>query len=261
MTRQKSLQDTINTDEESAFWANHDPDQFVDDIDFSDQFTNLKPSTKIITLRVPEHLLTNIKLIANKRDIPYQSLLKHFLQEKVNKELQTPFLRLRRNIARKSAITAFSLFALLAIGYGFVAQPIHAQGISMAPNYNTNTYYLLDKLAYTVSSPQRGDVVVFSSPSQPKSNFFKRIIALPEEKISIKDGNVYINGEKIYESYATGQNQTKSFPSANQELTVPGNSYYVLGDNRESSTDSRDFGFITKENITGKVSVCYWNCK
>jgi signal peptidase I len=175
--------------------------------------------------------------------------------------MQTPFLQLRRNIVRRTAIAAISLFVLVTISYGFVVQPIRAQGSSMVPNYQTNTYYLLDKLAYAVGNPQRGDVVVFSSPTQPKSSFFKRVVALPGEKVGINGGNIYINGEKLYEPYATGQTQAKVFPTTNQEIMVPGNSYYVLGDNRDSSVDSRDFGFITKENVTGKVSVCYWNCQ
>jgi|GEM_PF-948002 len=247
--------------DEQKFWEHQDPQKFLEPINISDQFGNLKPSTKIITLRVPEHLLTNLKLIANKRDIPYQSLLKMFLQDKVNEELQTPFLQLKRKMVKKAATTLVALVVTGIFTYSYVAQPIRAQGISMDPSYPTNTYYVLDKFAYTTSAPQRGDVVVFHSPTQPGSLFFKRIVGLPGEKVSIQGGGVSINGVKLEEPYEQGTTAVKTFPHVGEEITVPGNSYYVLGDNRVESTDSRDFGFVTKENITGKVAGCCWNCK
>ncbi len=256
-----AMQSIIDVRDEQLFWQQNDPSEFSEIIDLSDQFTNLKPSTKVITLRVPEHLLNHLKLIANKRDIPYQSLLKYFLQEKVNEELQTPFLKLRSKVIKKTVVSVAALFIVASMTYTFVVQPIHAQGISMDPSYHADTYYLLDKLVYTTSSPQRGDVVVFSSPSQPKSNFFKRIIGLPGEKVSIQDGNIYISGQKLSEPYASGKTEVRNFPLNNQEIIVPGNSYYLLGDNRDGSIDSRDFGFVTKEAITGKVTTCYWNCQ
>lgn len=250
-----------NITDDEKFWKQNDPTDFVLADDISDRFSSLKPSTKIITLRVPAHLLTNLKLIANKRDIPYQSLLKVFLQEKVNEELQTPFLKLKRKTVRKTLSAAIVFFTAVSLTYSYLASPIHAEGTSMAPNYPNDTYFMLDKVAYTTNAPQRGDVVVFHSPSQPNSMYFKRIVGLPGEKMSIKSDGVYINDHKLYEPYAQGSTLSKNFPTTGSEVTIPGNSYYVLGDNRENSTDSRDFGFITKENITGKISACYWNCK
>ena len=261
MSTKKILSDLTQVKDEQLFWENNDPLQFTDSTEISDRFSNLKPSTKIITLRVPEHLLTNIKLIANKRDIPYQSLLKVFLQEKVNEELQTPFLKMKRSVVRKTAVGMLSVFLIGLLSYGYLVQPIKAVGSSMDPSYPTGTYYLLDKLAYTVSSPQRGEVVIFHSPSQTGSMYFKRVVGLPGEKIKIENDELYVNGEKLYEPYTKGKTIAKDFPKAGEELLVPGNSYYVLGDNREESLDSRNFGFVTKESITGKLSLCYWNCE
>lgn len=251
----------LTKEEEQSFWETHNPADFTQKEQLTDQFENLKPSTKIITLRVPEHLLTNLKLIANKRDIPYQSLLKVFLQEKVREEMQTPFLQLRKKVVRKTITGVAAVVLALSLTYGYVVQPVQVLGASMSPNYPTKTYYFLDKLSYDLDTPKRGEVVVFHSPLHPGEKYIKRIVGLPNETVMIKDGTVYINGEKIYEPYAQGETIPKSFPSDMQELTVPGNSYYVLGDNRSSSIDSREFGFIAQNSITGKVTACYWNCQ
>lgn len=254
-------QAVIDSKKEVEFWSKQNPDEFLVDLDESERLTNLKPSTKNITLRVPEHLLNNIRMIANKRDIPYQSLLKMFLQEKVNEELQTPFLALRKKVVKKAMVTTFLLLGLLSITYGFVVSPIKAAGTSMDPNFPSDTYYLMDKIGYSVDTPKRGDVIVFHSPTSPKSMFFKRIIALPGERLAIHDGAIYINGEKLYEPYTDGSTESHSIPEGSGEITIPGNSYYVLGDNRATSTDSREFGFLPRESIVGKVAGCYWHCQ
>jgi signal peptidase I len=211
-------------------------------------------------LRVPEHLLTNLKLIANKRDIPYQSLLKYFLQEKVDQELQTPFIKLRRKAVKKGLQVLLGFIALSVATYGFLVQPIRAQGDSMIPTYTADSYYFLDKAVYKISAPQRGDVVVFASPNQANMLYFKRIIGLPGDVLTINNGNVYINGTLLVEPYVIGRTETKNFPLTEASIIIPGNSYFVLGDNRGQSTDSRDFGFIVKESILGKIAGCYWHC-
>jgi signal peptidase I len=250
----------INSSKETQYWDQHNPKDYVSSETIFDKFISLKPSTKIITLRLPEHLLTNLKLIANKRDIPYQSLLKVFLQEKVNEELQTPFLKLKRKSVRKTLAGIAVVLITGVFTYSNLVNPIRAVGSSMGPNYPTNTYYLLDKVSYKLEQPKRGDVVVFHSPNQPNTQYFKRIIGLPGEKVNIINGYVYINGEKLYEPYSMGSTESKSYPALDLSIIVPDNSFYVLGDNRTESTDSRDFGFVTKEDILGKVSICYWNC-
>jgi signal peptidase I len=251
----------INTSEEQKFWEENDFGNFVTNIEENESLSNLKPSTKIITLRVPEHLLSNLKLIANKRDIPYQSLLKNFLQEKINEELQTPFLKLRRKAVRTTIVSTLGIMITFLITYNFLIQPIKAVGPSMTPSLPTNTYYWLDKLAYRLIKPQRGDVVVFNSPTQLGSQFVKRVIGLPGDKIKIVNNRIKVNDQLLNEDYITGETNSKMFPNDEMEIIVPGNSYYVLGDNRDESTDSRDFGFVSRENIIGRVGNCYWNCK
>ncbi len=139
--------------------------------------------------------------------------------------------------------------------------PIKISGSAMSPNYTDGQLWLVDKIIYTTTNPQRGDVVLFKDIPDPNWVFAKRIIGLPGEGIEIKNGNVYINGQVINESYVLKDTMTDSrdYPLPNQKI-VPQDSYFVLGDNRAGSEDSRNYGFVPKENIIGKLTTCYNNC-
>lgn len=140
-------------------------------------------------------------------------------------------------------------------------EPIKISGSAMSPNYNDGQFWIVDKVIYTTTDPQRGDVVLFKDVADPNKVFAKRIIGLPGEEIEIKDGAVYINGQVVSEPYLSKDVVTSpgNYPALNQKIIPQGN-YFILGDNRNGSFDSRNFGFVPKENIIGKLTTCYKGC-
>lgn len=157
-------------------------------------------------------------------------------------------------------VTSFAIFLFV---YLLVLQPHKINGNSMEPNFHHGQYLLTDKLTYRFKEPQRGDVIVFEPPVNNEEEYIKRIIGLPGETISIIEGYYYINGHLLSEDYipSTIHTKGKSFLPNNAEKTIPQGLYFVSGDNRESSSDSRYWGFITKEDITGKAWLIYWPLK
>ena len=121
-------------------------------------------------------------------------------------------------------------------------------------------FVLVNKLAYVRSEPQHGDIIVFNYPEDPSEQFVKRIIALPGDTIEIRQGAVYVNGQKINEPYVSRGAQLAGFTSRDElaSRTVPAESYFVMGDNRRGSRDSREWGFLPRKFIVGKVWVAYW---
>lgn len=157
-------------------------------------------------------------------------------------------------------VTSFAIFLFV---YLLILQPHKIKGNSMEPNFHDGEYLLTDKLSYRFGEPQRGDVVVFKPPVSEDEEYIKRIIALPGETISIKDGKYYINGRILNESYIpeTYITRGKSYLPNNAEKIVPEGTYFVSGDNREQSSDSRYWGVVTKDKITGKAWLIYWPVK
>lgn len=154
------------------------------------------------------------------------------------------------------------LGGLFIIVYLFIAQPHKIAGQGMAPNYVDGQYYLTNKFTYKAGVPQRGDVIVFKAPTKPEVDYFKRIIGLPGEEIEIRDGKVYINNQELSETYLASGTYTNvgTFMTEGQKVKIPENQYFVLGDNRNHSSDSREWGFVPKENIVGRMDICYYKC-
>jgi signal peptidase I len=150
--------------------------------------------------------------------------------------------------------------AIFLFVYLLVMQPHKIKGDSMHPNFPDGEYLLTDKISYRFREPSRGDVVVFEAPGTDDEEFIKRIIALPNEKISILNSEIYINGKKLNEFYIPDNVPTSAgkFLSEQKEINVPGNHYIVLGDNRPASSDSRAWGFVPKDKITGRAWIIYW---
>lgn len=147
--------------------------------------------------------------------------------------------------------------ALISLGifffvYIFLVQPHRIKGDSMAPNFADGELLLTEKISYRLYPPQRGDVVVFRAPGTRKVDFIKRIVGLPNDTIKIEDGQVFVNGQSLEEPYETQKTQGKI------EKELSQNQYFVLGDNRSSSSDSRNFGPVGKELIVGRVWLVYW---
>jgi len=174
-------------------------------------------------------------------------------------EEKNPGEKLRTHIIDfiQSVVVIGAIFALI---YLFVAQPHKVSGNSMVPTFHNNDYILTDKLTYRFRTPQRGDVIVLKNPRNENQDFIKRIIGLPGETISVKDSFVYINGLEMQELYLPTETLTSpgNFLREDEEIKVGPNQMVVFGDNRGASSDSREWGPITKEEIVGRVIFRYF---
>jgi signal peptidase I len=153
------------------------------------------------------------------------------------------------------------VFAAIASAiYWQVAQPHKVSGSSMYPNFHNGDYIITDKLSYKFGHPKRGDVIVLKNPKDTSVDFIKRIIGTPGDRVKVADGHVYINGEMLKESYLNPSILTPSgaFIQEGEEVTVGPNEYLVFGDNRTASSDSREWGYLPKEDIIGRVIFRYW---
>jgi len=126
-------------------------------------------------------------------------------------------------------------------------------GSSMLPNVEPGEYIMVSKAAYFFSPPERGEVIVFGSPRNPNSDLIKRIIALPGDTIEIKDGTVFVNDTPLAEPYIL---DPPRYAYPRQEVTA--DHYFVLGDNRNNSTDSHKGWTVPRQNIVGKAWITYW---
>ena len=156
-------------------------------------------------------------------------------------------------------VVVFAIAIFLFV-YLLVLQPHKIKGDSMQPNFPDGEFLLTDKVSYRFREPQRGDVIVFEAPGSGGEEFIKRIIALPGEKISLKEGKVYVNGRLLQESYLANSVRTLSgsFIKESREVLVPEGNYFVMGDNRAASSDSRTWGYVSKDKISGHAWIIYW---
>jgi len=150
--------------------------------------------------------------------------------------------------------------ALFLFMYLLLFQPHKVKGDSMQPNYPDAEYLLTDKVTYRFHEPKRGDVIVFEAPTENGDEYIKRIIGLPGEKVSVNEGKVFINGIRLNEAYLSDTLYTSGgmFLENGATVTVPAGEYFVMGDNRPYSSDSRTWGFVTKAKITGRAWLVYW---
>ena len=152
------------------------------------------------------------------------------------------------------------LAVILYIGISFVIQAVHVEGLSMYATLEDNDYLIANKIDYRLHAPQRGDIVILRPPTTNSTDFIKRVIALPGERLAIRSGTVYINGHKLDEPYLpeAWTNDT-NWPLNNPDGQVMRpNEYFVMGDNRNRSQDSRFFGPISRDRIDGKAWFRIW---
>jgi signal peptidase I len=153
---------------------------------------------------------------------------------------------------RELVETAF-LTLLIFFGIRLVVQNFKIEGMSMEPTLHSGQYLLVNKMAYSGSGePQRGDIIVFESWS-PAKDFIKRVIGTPGESVEVKDNQVFINSDEIGEAYLKGQ---VTPGNDNRKLDVE--EYYVMGDNRGNSSDSRNHGAMDETQVIGKAWLIYW---
>lgn len=151
--------------------------------------------------------------------------------------------------------------AIFLVVYVFLFRPFQVSGISMFPNFKDKEYVLTNLIVLKLKNLRLGDVVVFKAPLDQEKDYIKRVIAITEDRVSIRNGSVYLNGQKLDESaYLKPEVKTYggSFLRDDQEVTVPKDSYFVLGDNRPNSSDSREWGFVPKKLLIGKSFFSYW---
>jgi len=158
-----------------------------------------------------------------------------------------------------SKIVIIAMLIVVPIRY-FVFQPFFVKGQSMEPNFHDGDYLIIDEFSYHFRDPLRGEVVVFKYPNNPSQRYIKRIIGLPGETVQIRDGKVQIYDERgipqILDegAYLFNSGETQG----NIEIRLDSNEYFVMGDNRLFSSDSRRWGALPEENIIGRVLIRAW---
>jgi len=160
------------------------------------------------------------------------------------------------------AIILALIFALLIRTY--VVQAFKIPSGSMIPTLLVGDQILVDKLVYLFREPKRGDIMVFKYPEDPSRDFIKRLIGLPGEKLEVRNRIVFINDQPLSEEmYAFHEHPTNYLPIARRDnygpVVIPEGSYFMMGDNRENSADSRWWGFLDESMIVGRAFMTYWS--
>jgi len=169
----------------------------------------------------------------------------------------------------KGAIDSFFNFvqgivvfmAMLVMVYLFLFSPQEINGHSMDPTFADKELLITNKVTLKLQLPKRGDVVIFKSPMNKEIDYIKRVIGLPGETVKLENNKFYINGQLLDESAYLNPNVVTSggaFLKEGAEVTVPEGTYFVCGDNRPHSSDSREFGPIALEDFIGKALFRYW---
>ncbi len=157
-------------------------------------------------------------------------------------------------------IVVISLAIILPIRY-YLIQPFFVRGASMEPNFDDGQYLVINEIGYRFNDPDRGDVIVFKYPLDPSQYYIKRVIGLPGEKIEIKDDLVFIynlefpQGKILEESYYLPEGR---ITRGSLNVKLGDDEYFVLGDNRSASSDSRQWGALPRDNIIGRVWLRAW---
>jgi len=163
-----------------------------------------------------------------------------------------------RSVTTDLGVWSRDLFlSLLIAGFIiiFLYQPVKVEGTSMMPWLTDQERIFINKYVYQFDEIQRGDIVVFWYPLDPAKSYIKRVIGLPGETVEESDGEIYINGWKLVEPYILPEYQDRQ---SYGPLVVPPDEYYVLGDRRSSSSDSRVWGTVPRKHIYGKAVFVYW---
>lgn len=168
-------------------------------------------------------------------------------------EVKRPGLSLREVRGWIRDIFFAALTAVLIVI--FVVQPVKVEGTSMEPRLEDQERIFVNKFVYHFSEINRGDIVVFWYPKDPTKSFIKRVVALPGETVDIRSGVVYIDGERLQEGYVPpGYFDYASHPP----MSIPEGEFFVMGDHRNSSNDSRNWGPVPRRSIFGKAIFRYW---
>lgn len=150
---------------------------------------------------------------------------------------------------------ALGALVLALVIMTFVARAFTVEGPSMLPTLHSGERLVVERITYLFRDPRRGEVVVFRYPLNPREYFVKRVVGIPGDRVAIRGGYLWVNGQRLEEEYVTSR-ALRPFP----EVQVPEGHYFVMGDNRNNSEDSRDprVGFVPRELIVGRAVWRYW---
>lgn len=172
------------------------------------------------------------------------------------------------SILRKLYTLLIDLFETLVIAggifvviYAFLFRPYQVNGESMMPNFHDGEYILTNLITLRLGPVEKGEVIVFKAPNNHDKDYIKRVIATEGDTVRVEDGRVYVNNQLVDESEylpSTFLTSNGNFLKPGDTVTVPENQFFVLGDNRNASSDSREWGFVTRDEIVGKSMVVYW---
>ena len=144
------------------------------------------------------------------------------------------------------------LSVVLFVSINIISARIRVDGASMEPTLFSGEYVVVNRLSYRLGSPHRGDIIVFHFPRDPKEEYIKRVIGLPGDEVEVRNGTVYINGQPLDENYL--KVKTNYIGS----WVIPEGQLFVLGDNRNNSSDSHDWGTVPLDYVVGKAVMVYW---
>lgn len=155
--------------------------------------------------------------------------------------------------ALRELIETLILTLVIFLLIRFAVQNFRIEGFSMEPNFHDGQFLFVNKMVYMLHAPERGDVIVFVPPNNSSRDFIKRVIGLPGDKVEVINGRVSVNGEELNEAYPLNA-ATYSMAA----VIVPPEEYFVLGDNRNYSSDSHSWGTVAGNKIIGKAWISYW---
>jgi signal peptidase I len=163
------------------------------------------------------------------------------------KEHRSGFLRFLVDI-----LETLVLSIVLFVSINMISARIRVDGVSMEPTLMSGEMVIVNRLSYRLGSPQRGDIIVFYFPHDPKVEYIKRVIGLPGDEVEVKNNTVYVNGQLLDESYL------KVTTNYIGTWSVPAGQLFVLGDNRNNSSDSHEWGTVPMDYVVGKAVLIYW---
>jgi signal peptidase I len=159
------------------------------------------------------------------------------------------------NFFLEIAQIAILALVIILITRHFLILPFIVKGASMEPNFHDNEYLIVDEVTYRLRAPERGEIIVFHPPKNESQYYIKRIIGLPGERVEVQDGKVTIYNDQYPSGVTLGEEYLTETTTGRDSVTLGSNQYYVMGDNRDASLDSRSFGPVPKESIVGRVWI------
>lgn len=162
-----------------------------------------------------------------------------------------------QNTWLRDLLETITLVLLMVLIIRFAMQNFRIDGQSMEPTLHNQEFVMVDKAAYLFHEPARGDIIVFQYPLDPHVYYVKRIVAVPGDILSVIGQTVVVDGVTLQEPYINKDDPFNPFAPLSKRI-IPPNSYFVMGDNRGNSSDSRQWGLVPRDNIIGRVAFVYW---